>query len=205
MDNDRIEMNGYSFHRDMGLEAKKEQSAIEYLTKQLDMNEPSTVMKVYRQIISQKLFHTQVGYDFLKGLQNYLVTNPDIDNTQIDTIEIDSPEEMLKAINLSRAKRGERAVSAVTDEMSRDLKKFKALKRRSGIFLTTTIILIAMVAAMFVITLTAKVPTVLNYRENLNDYYSSWDQALTERENALRKQTGEGTGFSTPLTEDTDE
>ena len=185
----RIEMNGYSFEHDMGIEARKEQRAIEYLTKQLDMNVPETVMKVYKQIISQKLFHTQVGYDFLKGLQNYLITNPEIDNAKVDTIEIDSPEEAIAALNAARAKRGEKQKTLITEDGTEDKKDNSKYKTRERIFMSTTIILGLTVIAMFIITLTAKVPTVLNYEKQLNDYYSQWEQRLTERENALEQKS----------------
>lgn len=191
-DNDRFEMNGYSFDRDMGFEARKEAKAIEYLTKQLDMNVPETVMKVYKQIISQKLFHTQIGYDFLKGLQNYLYTNPNIDNSDIDTIEIDSAEESLKALNESRLKRGEAALkiggTATAKGKKSSVNEDGKYKLRSKMFLVTTIVLLLTVISMFIITFTSKVPTILNYEKVLNDKYSLWEQELTERENDLRKK-----------------
>lgn len=177
----RIEIDGYSFDRDMGLEAKREQKAVEVMTNKLDMNKPDTVLRAYRQITSQKLFHTQVGYDFLKGMQNYLITNPEIDNSEIYPIEIDSPEESLLAMNAAREKRGEKAKS-----MPQSKKNAASSGKDSGskakIFMATTIILGVMVVSMFIITLTAKVPTVLNYERVLLDRYSTWEQELNERE-----------------------
>lgn len=183
-DTTRIEINGYSFEHDMGLAAKKEQTAIEYLTKQLDMNVPQTVMKVYKQIISQKLFHTQVGYDFLKGLQNYLFTNPEISNDDIDTIEIDSAIESMEAINAARIKRGEAAIGVdIPTNGKKTVGKADGKYRvRARIFLSTTIILLITVIAMFVITLTAKVPTVLNYQTVLNDRYEQMVKELENRQ-----------------------
>lgn len=178
----RIEINGYSFERDMGIEARKEKRAIEIITKQMDMNVPDTVLKVYKQIISQKLFHTQVGYDFLKGLQNYLYMNPEISNESIDTIDIDSPEESMEALNAARAKRGEK-----TQDLKKNITATSGkYMLRAKIFLCTTIILLITVVAMFAITLTAKVPTVINYEKVLNDRYSVWEQELTQRENNLK-------------------
>lgn len=174
----RIEIDGYSFDRDMGIEAKREQKAVEVMTKRLDMNKPDTVLRAYKQITSQKLFHTQVGYDFLKGMQNYLITNPEIDNSEIYPIDIDSPEESLMAMNLAREKRGEKAKTGKKGPKAND-------SSRTKIFMATTIILGITVVAMFIITLTAKVPTVLNYERVLIDRYSNWEQELNEREEIL--------------------
>lgn len=172
----RIEIDGYSFDRDMGIEAKREQKAVEVMTNRLDMNKPDTVLRAYKQITSQKLFHTQVGYDFLKGMQNYLITNPEIDNSEIYPIEIDSPEESLMAMNIAREKRGEKAKSMSGKNSGKDSGS------KAKIFMATTIILGITVVAMFIITLTAKVPTVLNYEKVLLDRYSTWEQELNERE-----------------------
>lgn len=176
----RIEIDGYSFDRDMGIEAKREQKAVEVMTNRLDMNKPDTVLRAYKQITSQKLFHTQVGYDFLKGMQNYLITNPEIDNSEIYPIEIDSPEESLMAMNAAREKRGEKAKSMPGKKGSKSSQGDSGSKAK--IFMATTIILGITVVAMFIITLTAKVPTVLNYEKVLLDRYSVWEQELNERE-----------------------
>lgn len=181
---ERIEINGYSFGQEMGIAAKKEKTAIGVLSRKLDMNNPQSVMKVYKQIIHQKLFHTQVGYDFLKGLQNYLITNPEINNDEIEKIEIDTPEESVSAIyNIVQKTEGAATGSAKKSKMSsKDGEKYY---KRANIFMASTIVLAVCVFLMFVITLTANVPTIFNYKAVLNDKYSAWEQDLTERENAL--------------------
>lgn len=193
---ERIELDGYSFDNDMGLEAQKEEKAIDYVTKQLDMNKPETVLKVYRQIISQKLFHTMVGYNFLKGLQNYLMSNPEMKGEDIAPIEIDSVEESMAAINASRKKRGQSIITTVVTAPGEDAaasgtkgaKEDGKYKNKSRLFMATTMILAGCVVAMFAITLTAKVPTILNYRTMLNNQYATWEQELNEREDAIRER-----------------
>lgn len=180
MDSERVIINGYSFDQGMGVAAKKEKTAIGVISRKLDMDKPETVLKVYKQIISQKLFHTQVGYDFLKGLQNYLITNPEINNDEIECIEIDSPEESLEAINHVMAKTS--GGNATSKAKKAEDGKYK---KRAKIFMSTTIILIVCVVMMFAITLTANVPTIVNYKSVLNDQYSQWEQSLTEKENRL--------------------
>ena len=180
MDEQRVEINGYSFNEEMGIAAKKEKTAIGVLSRKLDMDKPQTVMTVYKQIIHQKLFHTQVGYDFLKGLQNYLITNPEINNEDIESIEIESPIELMDALEVMGARKPDANVQNKSDEIEDG--KFQ---KRAKTFMISTIVLGIVVILMFVITLTAKVPTVINYKSVLNDQYSSWEQELNKREEEL--------------------
>ncbi len=67
-------------------EAQSELKAVEYLRTKVDMNQPQAALEIYRQLIDQDIFHTIVGYDFLKGLQNFLRTSPAVDNKDIPQI-----------------------------------------------------------------------------------------------------------------------
>lgn len=52
-------------------------------------------------------------------------------------------------------------------------------------------ILLAMaVAAMFAIAVNGKSPNILNYEKAITNRYASWEQELTERENAVREKNG---------------
>ena len=48
--------------------------------------------------------------------------------------------------------------------------------------------MIVLVIAMFVITLTADQPNILNYVRALLNKYATWEQELTEREAAVRER-----------------
>ena len=66
-----------------------------------------------------------------------------------------------------------------------------AKKKKSNILPISIILnmaLIAAVIAMFVITLNASQPNILNYEKNLVNQYSEWAQELTEREQAVREK-----------------
>ena len=53
-------------------------------------------------------------------------------------------------------------------------------------------ILLAMaVAAMFAIAVNGKSPNILNYEKAITNRYASWEQELTERENAVREKERE--------------
>lgn len=50
------------------------------------------------------------------------------------------------------------------------------------------ILLGILVAAMFWITLNSNNPNILNYKRKITNEYASWEQDLTERENAIREK-----------------
>ena len=54
--------------------------------------------------------------------------------------------------------------------------------------LLLNVVLIAMVVVMFVLTLTSDSPNILNYKNELEDEYASWDEELTMREQAVKKR-----------------
>ncbi len=53
------------------------------------------------------------------------------------------------------------------------------------------ILLVIALCAMFTISLKSDNPNILNYKKNLTNQYASWEQQLTERENAVREKEKE--------------
>ena len=233
------------------MDTTKEQKAIDYLRSQLDMGDPKTVLVVYSQIIEQDVFHTQVGFDFLQELKDYLTATPVIDNEEIPDFynpakepppaEFEREESDLSltvevgavppapAVTLSPDiletpdlfSEPEAAPVAAPEEAPRagtgsgtGAKEKSSRKKRVGLFRRTqkevatpapgrteggsyrllflysvfvNLVLIVMVIAMFVLTLTSDSPNIINYRTKLEDEYASWDEELTKREQELRK------------------
>ena len=221
------------------MDSTKEQRAIEYLRSQLNMNDPETVLVVYAQIIDQEVFHTQVGFEFLQELKDYLYDSPGIDNARVPDYlpkaslrnypergpagvaaqqptsaentgdeapedrppqsraasgagEVSKPNRQPKSGGAPQRKQGRTASKKEKKNSDSDVPEgkggYKMLFRYS---LFMNIVLIAMVIAMFILTLTSDSPNVVNYRTKLEDEYASWEQQLTEREQDLRKREQE--------------
>lgn len=68
--------------------------------------------------------------------------------------------------------------------------KDEILKRRkqNRISMTLCIILGVLVIALFMVAFTSDIPNILNYKHNLQNKYSAWEQELRERENNLREK-----------------
>lgn len=52
-------------------------------------------------------------------------------------------------------------------------------------------ILVIMVILMFVISLTGRAPTILNYRSKVQNEYSEWEEELKAREDLIREREHE--------------
>ncbi len=186
---DRFAIGGFSFeNEDEAEQAQKEVEGIKYIKTKTDMDNPKMVLQVYNKMIEQKLFETAVGYSYLKDIQEYLVAIPYINNEEILPIPVTHPrlEESLKKQRQEFIKR-ERTWAAKAKE--KEKKNQKALKNAAGkkmqISLWVNFALALCIVAMFILTMTSSSPTILNYQSKIIDKYASWEQELSDREQAI--------------------
>ena len=191
-----ITVSGFSFENpEVG------EDAIEYIDKQLDLNDTKAVLTLYNQMVARRMFHTQVGFAYLKRIQDYLMES-DIDPAVIESIPIsyeyssEIPDNI--SSNTSKDKPGK---SSNGNEKSSDKKEIVKLKNKEKktklqlkkyqrlfiTFLTIAIVLVVTVVAMFIISNTSNNPTILNYEEVLQNKYASWEQDLERREAELNR------------------
>ena len=205
----------------MTLQEQKEQKAVDYLRRQIDFGNPEVVLRVYKQVLTQGLFETQVGLGFLRELRDFLLRSPEISPADVPVLAGAEPQDMPDAAGVSRvsAAEGEDAVKAEEDrqaleqaatreairrEAQRIVRRERALSReyRNKMYKALVGVVICVIAmiAMLVITLTSNLPTIINYRTKIVDEYSTWEKELNEREEALREyeesldQKAQGTG-----------
>ncbi len=167
-----IQVDGFLFQdRALAEKAQRELAGIRYIKGKTNMSRPKMVLQVYDKIIEQKLCETPIGIGYLRDLQEYLQTNPSIDKAAIQPIPI---EEIIR----------QDFVSTKEQEES---------KRSAGfwISLAGNLILLLLVVGMFAITLSSKLPTILDYKEKLLDEYASWEQELNQRERAVQAKERE--------------
>lgn len=170
---------GYSFHteEDAAL-AENEHRKVEYLNARLDYNDPENILRIYKKAIDERIFKSPVGLFFLKSLQRYLINQPGIDSDEVKPIPL-----YITFENEFREKSSP-ARNRVKPAPPEPEKKSPALR----ISVVLNIGLVAALIAMFVIALNANQPNILNYERVLTDRYATWDQELTEREQAVRAQ-----------------
>lgn len=178
-DTGRYISEGFSFYteKDAAL-AETEQRKVEYLKSRLDYNNAESILRIYKKAIAERIFKSPVGLFFLREMQQYLLRQPGIDPVEVDAIPlyVSFEGEFREQSNPAR--------SRVRPAQNSGPKKSPALR----ISVIANIGLAAAVIAMFAIALGASEPNILNYERVLTDRYASWEQELTEREQAIRER-----------------
>lgn len=173
-----MEMGGFDFYtaRDVKL-AEAEQRKADYLEERIDYTRPESILYVYDQAIHEQIFRTPVGILYLKKLQDFLKKQPAIDPEQIKPI----PLYDTYAID-------QRPKEDPNNPSPQTLKKREAAVSRFQISVVLNVLLILAVFAMFMISLNSGHPNIFNYERVLQDQYASWEQDLSEREQAVRNK-----------------
>ena len=177
---DRSVIDGFAFSDDADVSlASAEIEKIKYIASKMNMDNPKGVLAVYDKLITSRIFVTPVGYEYLRTLQSYLYKCKDIPDEAVKEIPV--PVSYTRALNLRSEERDERLSS---QRQMRTLRK--TFRNEYKISLIVNIILVIMVTAMFVITLKAENPNMINYRTAILNQYSEWEQELNEREAAIK-------------------
>lgn len=170
---------GFSFYTEKdAVLAETERRKVEYLKARLDYNNAESILRIYKKAIAERIFKSPVGLFFLREVQQYLLRQPDIDPEAVDAIplHVSFEGEFREQSNPAR--------NRVRPAQNQVPKKSPALR----ISVIANIGLAAAVIAMFAIALGASQPNILNYERVLTDRYASWEQELTEREQAIRER-----------------
>ena len=197
-----ITVSGFAFEDPAnGEEALKEQEAIEYVNKQLNFDDTKSLLALYNQMVTRRMFHTEVGFSYLKSIQDYLMKS-DVDPAVIESIPIASSEAEIDSNSYnndsSESKEEQSKEKRTNNRQNDDIKaknrerklisKNKRLMKLSVSFIVISIVLVITIGAMFVIANTSNNPTILNYEEVLQNKYASWEQDLQKREADLEKK-----------------
>ncbi len=68
--------------------ARQEEDSIHYVKDRLDMGNPRMVQEMYHKLLAELVFETPVGLLYLKELQDYLVSAPELAGEQIEAIPL---------------------------------------------------------------------------------------------------------------------
>ena len=173
-DNRERSVGGYLFYTEKDAKiAEAELQKIEYLE--------ARILKVYEKTIHERIFRTPVGLQYLKGLRDFLLEQPEIDPEDVTDIPLYSTfgGQLRSQDNPARSR----------IKPSRE----KAEKEKSFLVLSLILngLLILAVIAMFSIALKSNNPNILNYEKAITNKYAAWEQELTEREQRIREKEKE--------------
>lgn len=166
-------VDGYAFLDEaMAKQALTEAEGVKYARAKTDLSNPKQVYTVYKRLLEQKMFQTQIGYAYLKELQEYLKTMPGILEEDIAPIPV-APSLVVEDTAGLTAFWG---------------KRLEREQRKLRFSLFVNLVFALAVAAMFVIAASGSQTTVLNYERTIQDRYAQWEQELTQREEAVRER-----------------
>ena len=174
---DNLLVNGYRFgsYRDAQI-AEEEIKKAKYFETKLTGKTGRSRLAVYNQILDKKVFQTPIGWEYLKYMQE-----------EMQGLGI--PEEEIRPIPMYLTFVHEE--TQVTEQPVRQRirpSRRNDLMRKYRITLLLNVLLGILVVAMFAITIKSDNPNILNYKNAIVNQYATWEQELTEREDALRKK-----------------
>lgn len=166
-------VDGFSFEdEDLLKEAKKEAEGVRYMKARVNLQYPDRVLQIYQKMIAQNMFQTQVGYAYLRELQDYLHTMPQVSDEDVPPIPVRATVKVSDAAGTTEALREENRKSRRAFRWSVAVNFFAA----------------AVILVMFAIAMSSSSPTVLNYENELQNKYAAWEQELSEREAAVSQK-----------------
>ena len=182
-------VDGFLFEDEATAElAQNELEGIRFIKERTPLDNAEVVMKLYKKLLDQKLFVTPVGVRFMVELQNILLASNYIPRAKIPSIEVSSmvlkkeltPEEaeLAKKGPVAKAKKAAKKVDAKVEGN---------YKQPFYIALFFAIVFAVSVVGMFVITkVSGNNVNILNYRNEILNEYSQWEQQLQEKEAELK-------------------
>lgn len=183
-------VDGFLFEDEATAElAKNELEGIRFIKERTALDNPEVVMKLYKKLLEQKLFVTPVGVRFMVELQNVLLRSHFTAREEIPPIDVSAMvlKKELTPEEVELAKKG--PVAKVRKATKKVDEKVKGnYKRPFYVALFFAIIFAFSIVGMFVITkISGNNVNILNYRNEILNEYSTWEQQLQEKEAELRE------------------
>ncbi len=185
-------VDGFLFEDELTAElAKKELEGIRYIKERTALENPEVVLKLYNKLLGQKLFVTPVGIRFMLELQNVLLCSSMIQREEIHPIEVSSMI-LKKELEASDIKGKSPVAKAKKAKKKLDEKVEGNYKKPFYITLFFAIIFALSIVGMFVIAeISGNNVNIINYRNEILNEYSEWEQQLKEKEAELKEWEAE--------------
>lgn len=172
-------VDGFTFgSRDDVELANQELAAAKFIEKKVTGKSLETLKSVYEGCIERRMFRTPVGYAYLKELQHRMRT-------------MGMPKDNIAGIPLYQIYNDKLENEPKPPRAIVIPKKKDNLRRINAWLILAVTLLIVLVIALFVITLTGENPNVLNYRYTIENEYANWQQELKDREAVIRAKERE--------------
>lgn len=182
-------LEGFRFSSDEEYRlAKKELDTIHNIESKVDLSDAKSALQIYNKAVSKGTFKTIIGYEFLAGLRDNIVSAELV------------RDELLNPIPLMQIKKKNTAASFVTDEESRYKSLYEHERNSKKAYKLVIAFMAIIIIGIFVVSFSSKYSFVTyftNYEEQIRnqiiDEYETWQSDLEEREKLLEgssEQTG---------------
>lgn len=186
-----INVDGFLFEDEETAKlARKEEEGIRFIKERTALDNPEVALKLYKKLLQQEIFVTPVGVRFLTELQNIALSSTYIPRDEIPPIPVAAPAGAKKE---EPATPVERVVQKPVEVVKKANKKVDEkvggdYKKPFYVALFFVIVFGLSVLGMFAINaISGNNINIINYREQLLDEYSSWEQELKTEEERLEK------------------
>ena len=177
-----LSVGGFLFYTEKDAQlARAEEQRIAYLEERINYDSPDSIRYIYEKTIEERLFRTPVGLRYLEKLKGYLMTHG-IEEEHIREIPLYTTFDGELRGHTSPAR--ERVVPSKRKDHDME-------KARFTISVILNVMLAFAIAAMFFISYVSDQPNIVNYERAITDKYASWEQELTQREEAFREKERE--------------
>lgn len=168
--------------------AYEEQQKVQYISSKLDMSRPEAVLTIYQRITKGNMFYTPIGLEYVRELQSYLYKSQAILDDQIPDIVL--PINYTEAIRAKETEAEDTARRARKTELQ-SAKTKKDYKQDYKYSVIVNVILAVTIIVLFIVALKSDNLNIINYRTRLQNEYASWEEQLSQREEAVREKEKE--------------
>lgn len=176
-------------------QARLELEKIRALEGRLDYHNEEMVISVYNRAVMNRTFKTPVGYQYLNGIRDRLLTTGAAKETDLQAIPVQTPSNNSAVKRQTRSgsdSAGGPGSSGSPGSSGRSGGQSKSrFSAPFGISVAMNVILVILVMVMFLITVYSDNPNITNYRSRILNEYASWEQDLRAREREVRARERE--------------
>ncbi|SFP43891.1 hypothetical protein SAMN04487928_10251 [Butyrivibrio proteoclasticus] len=166
-------IGGYEFLTEKDAEkGSLDLSKIKVLETRVKVSKAEDMLTLYEKAIQSRIFKTPLGWRYLTDLREKLLSSG---YKEKDLIPIPLEIPMTRQSSLEK----------LTPEKDRPTQK--KVQFRGILSIVLNVVLIIVVILMFVIASTSENDNIINYKRNITNRYSAWDEELKEREKAVRE------------------
>ena len=185
----KYNIGGYIFNdEESARKAAKELKTVEYILGQIKEADEKTVLQIYKNLLNQRLFSTEIGLGFLSQLRQNLIASGLFAEDEVEDVYTIGEQELKEESDNQGDDSSEKENNRVTSKSgnSPELKQIRKLKIINSVLIVISLTLLLCVIGMFYVSSTINSPTILNYEETITDQYSTWKQELDEKEAELK-------------------